>query len=282
MIYRAENIKDFDPVHVFECGQCFRWNDEGDGSYTGVAGGRAVSVSFEEGRLTLDNCTENDFEEFWKDYFDLKRDYGEVMAELSGHDEVMARAVKYGHGIRILQQDPWEALISFIISQNSNIPRIKKCIESLCSCFGESLGIYKGKERFAFPPAEKLAGLSVSDLKECRLGYRDEYIIRTAQAVASDGGRELYRMTGAPTAEAEAYIRSLHGVGPKVAGCILLFGLGKYDSFPIDVWMKRIMHRLYGFEEKDLKGMAAYADKNFGKLSGFAQQYLFYYARENL
>ena len=280
--YVFENIKDFHADHTFDCGQCFRWDREEDGSYTGVVGNRAVNIRVGDSRLEIENCTEEDFEGFWRDYLDLDRDYSEIKELLCGDDEVMKKAAEYGHGIRLLHQDPWETVISFIISQNSNIPRIKKCINSLCENFGESLGEYRGAERFAFPSAEKLASLTKEDLAVCRLGYRDVYILETAKAVAADKGEQLMAARNMTFAEAEAYIRSLHGVGPKVANCILLFGILRYESFPLDVWMKRIMSQLYGFAENDLKGMAAYAAEHFGQYSGFAQQYLFYFARENL
>lgn len=281
-IYVHENIRDFDADHTFDCGQCFRWDREADGSYTGVVGSRAVNIRVDGSRLEIENCTAEEFEDFWRDYLDLDRDYGYIKERLCAGDEVMKKAAEYGHGIRLLHQDPWETVISFIISQNSNIPRIKKCINSLCENFGESLGEYRGSERFAFPTAEKLAGLTREDLAVCRLGYRDQYIIETAKAVAADGGAQLALAREISFEEAEAYIRSLHGVGPKVANCILLFGILRYESFPLDVWMKRIMSQLYGYAENDLKGMAAYAAEHFGEYSGFAQQYLFYFARENL
>lgn len=280
--YIIEKISDFDAQHTFECGQCFRWDREEDGSYTGTAGGRTVSMRVHNGELIIDNCDEKDFRGFWHDYLDLDRDYGHIKESLSAHDGVMKRAVECGSGIRLLRQDPWETVISFIISQNSNIPRIKKCIGSLCENFGQALGIYKGRMRYSFPTAERLAGLTREELAVCRLGYRDKYILKTAEAVAGDGGRMLEAAPDMPFEEAEAYIRSLHGVGPKVANCILLFGLMKYESFPLDVWMKRIMHELYGFAENDLKGMSAYAAEHFGPYRGFAQQYLFYYAREKM
>lgn len=277
-----ENVKDFDADHTFDCGQCFRWDREPDGSYTGVVGDKVANIRVDGSRLIIENCTEDEFETFWHEYLDLGRDYGEIKGILCDGDQVMAEAAAYGHGIRLLQQDPWETVVSFIISQNSNIPRIKKCINALCENFGESLGEYRGIERFAFPSAEKLASLTKEDLAVCRLGYRDDYILKTAEAVAADGGKTLAMTREMDFADAEAYIRSLHGVGPKVANCILLFGILRYESFPLDVWMKRIMSQLYGFAENDMKGMAAYAAEHFGQHSGFAQQYLFYFARENL
>ncbi len=281
-IFVLDGVRDFNAEHTFDCGQCFRWDREADGSYTGVVGTSAVNIGINDGRLTIDNCTEEEYNEFWRDYLDMDRDYGAIKARLSADDEIMRKAVEYGYGIRMLRQEPWETVISFIISQNSNIPRIKKCISALCENFGESIGFYRGIERFSFPGMEILSELSQEDLAPCRLGYRDKYIIETAKAIASDGGRTLAAARDMSFTDAESYIRSLHGVGPKVANCILLFGLLKYESFPLDVWMKRIMSEMYDFQENDLKGMTAYAREHYGEFSGIAQQYLFYYARANV
>ncbi|MGI6206545.1 MAG: DNA-3-methyladenine glycosylase family protein [Anaerovoracaceae bacterium] len=278
----VSGVDDFDTDHVFDCGQCFRWNREDDGSYTGTASGRTVNISYSGGVLKIENCTVQDFDGFWYGYLDLARDYGKIKKKISEGDDVMKRAVDFGAGIRLLQQDPWETVISFIISQNSNIPRIKKCIECLCELFGDPLESFGGKKRYAFPRPEQLARLAREDLAPVRLGYRDQYIISTAAEVAEDGGALLTAAAKMPHDEAQKEIRKLKGVGPKVADCILLFGLHQYDSFPLDVWMKKIMSELYGFAEDDVKGMDAYAREKFGELSGFAQQYLYYYARFNL
>ena len=281
-VLKVHGISDFDPAQTFECGQCFRWEREPDGSYTGTAGGRTVNLQMRDGILRMENVTEEDFDDFWFDYLDFGGDYGAVKTILSEKDPVMRRAVEFGSGIRLLHQDPWETVISFIISQNSNIRRISRCIDSLCAEFGEPLGVCRGKMRFSFPDPCRLAVLEPEDLAVCRLGYRDKYVIETARAVAADGGRSLAALREADYGEALCSVRKFCGVGPKVADCVLLFGLLKYESFPLDVWMKRIMSRLYGFELRDTKGMSEHAARHFGNLSGFAQQYLFYYARENL
>ena len=281
-LLRISGVEDFDPVHIFECGQCFRWEREADGGYTGTAAGRTVSLKKEGTTLILANSTEEDFENFWFDYFDLGRDYGSIKETLSRNDAVMEQAVKFGGGIRLLHQDPWETVVSFLISQNSSIVRIRGCIERLCAGFGEPIGVWRGKMRFSFPGPRRLAALKPEDLAECRLGYRDRYVISAAAALAEDEGRFLSDLRQADYETAFRYVRSLYGVGPKVADCILLFGLMKYEIFPLDVWMKRIMSGLYGFDPRDTKGMSEYAAEHFGTLSGFAQQYLFYYAKENL
>lgn len=273
--YVIENVRDFNCDHIFDCGQCFRWNRKPDGSYTGTAMGKTVNVSLrpEEGSddcgvLTIENCTREEYEGIWREYLDMDRDYGAIKDCLSSGDPVMKTAIERGRGIRILKQDLWETIVSFIISQNNNIPRIKGCIEKLAALAGERLDDYEGEERYALPTAEKLASMEPEDLAPVRLGYRAPYLVKTARAVMEEGLPETYDE-----------VLALQGVGPKVANCISLFGLHDLSSFPIDVWVKRVMSEMYGFDEKDMKGMAAFAEEKFGKLGGIAQQYLFYYIR---
>ncbi len=281
MEYTKTGIKDFNLEHIFDCGQCFRWESQDDGSYTGAAMGKIVNMRFEpEGRLTVDNCTEEEFTRIWTPYLDLERDYAKIKCSLQG--EEIQRAMKYGYGIRILKQDFWEALLSFIISQNNNIPRIKGCIEALTRCCGEKIGTYKGKDHYALPEPETLANMTPDKLAECRLGYRGPYLIKTAQKVLEKGGADAAEkeLRNCETfEEVQEALREYPGVGPKVASCTALFGLGFLDAFPIDVWMRRVMHRLYGMDEKDVRSMEDFAKKNFAPYGGIAQQYLFYYIR---
>ena len=181
----------------------------------------------------------------------------------------MEQAIRAGQGIRILKQDLWETIVSFIISQNNNIPRIKGCIENLSSMFGEPAGEYAGRAYYSVPGPQKVASLTAEELGPVRLGYRTRYLIESAKMVCEKG-----------LPEDEEQLSALCGVGPKVANCILLFGMGRHESFPIDVWMARVMNQLYGIDEKNHKEMSAYAGSHFGSLGGFAQQYLFYYIRE--
>lgn len=268
MKYVVDGLKDFNLDHIFDCGQCFRWKKEENGSYTGVAKGKIANMSFEDGTLIIDNSTEKDFNEIWKSYLDLDRNYGEIKEFLKANDQVINDAIEYGQGIRILQQDVWEAIVSFIISQNNHIPRIKGCIDNLSKEFGSFVGNYKGVDYYSLPSPEKLASLSEEELAPVKLGYRAKYLIETGKQVTEKGMPKNYEE-----------VLALTGVGPKVANCICLFGLAKMDSFPIDVWVKRVMNKLYGFEEKDVKGMEAFAKERFGDLGGIAQQYLFYYMR---
>lgn len=291
---KKENITDFHLDHIFDSGQCFRWTKEEDGSYSGIAFGQPTNISFhpykEQGRigtLIIDNISEKEYEEKWKQYLDLDTDYSAVKKQLVKNDQVLAKAIEYGHGIRILRQESWEAAISFIVSQNNNIVRIKKNIGGLCESFGEYVGEYRGKAYYAFPTATQLAVLTEEDLAPIRLGYRAKYILETAKIVAEEKDPEAFiteacclnQMRHAPTEEAYEYLTQLSGVGPKVANCILLYGMAKQESFPIDVWVKRVMNRLYGIKESDVKTMAEYARQNFGEYGGIAQQYLFYYIR---
>lgn len=276
--YVIENVRDFHPEHIFECGQCFRWNRQDDGSYTGTAMGRIVNIRLcpegDEGekacagKVIIKNASPEDYDKIWRQYLDLDRDYGMIKQRLSAGDEVMENAVAAGRGIRILKQDLWETIVSFIISQNNNIPRIKGCIEKLSALAGERLEDYDGQAVYALPTVERLARLESDDLAPVRLGYRAPYLIKTARMVAEKGLPENYEEVSA-----------LCGVGPKVANCITLFGLHDLSSFPIDVWVRRVMNEMYGFEEKDVRGMAAFAAERFGELGGIAQQYLFYYIR---
>ncbi len=280
----VEGVKDFCLEHIFDCGQCFRWEAQRDGSYTGLAFGKVVNMQFvadseNGGRLIIDNCTAEDFEGIWRPYLDLDRDYGQIKEELRKGDNVIEDAMEYGSGIRILKQDLWETMVSFIISQNNNIPRIKGCIESLCRLLGTAAAPYGGREYYNIPAAEALAPLAATDLAPCKLGYRARYLVETARQVTEAGGPDQVALRLAESQDPAAELTRFCGVGPKVANCIALFGLGHYDAFPIDVWVRRVMNQLYGIDEKDTKTMAAYAKEHFGSYGGFAQQYLFYYIR---
>lgn len=276
------DVKDINLEHVFECGQCFRWVPAGDGSgdYTGAAGRYAARISLipdgtaETGTCTLQIEATGGDEAFWREYFDLGTDYGAIKDELVRNEPIIESAVKYGYGIRILRQDLFETLISFIVSQNNNIPRIRKCIEALCSRYGEYIGEAFGREWHAFPEPEVLAAASEEDLAALRLGYRAGYIKATAERYVSDRDCGCLPQT-------REDILSYRGVGPKVANCIMLFGLRDVGAFPVDTWVKHIMNDMYGFDENDMRGMERFARDKFGELAGYAQQYLFYYYRDS-
>lgn len=261
---------DFDLIHTFECGQCFRWNKNDDETYIGVVGDSIIVAK-----------QENDFFEFnsndtssLKNYFDFDRNYSDIKNKLCEVDDILAKAIPAGYGIRLLKQDPWETLISFIISANNNIPRIKKIIESLCQNFGKEIE-YNEKVFYTFPDANIISKLSVEKLDIIKSGFRAKYIIDAAQKV-SDGTVNLQLPFELKTDVAREYLKQIKGIGDKVADCILLFAYQKYDVFPKDVWTKRVLNELYGVEEKNFE---FFVSEHFGELAGFAQQYLFYYMR---
>lgn len=261
---RLDNVRDFDLTHIFECGQCFRWVPDGKGAYAGAAGSCAARVTLDGSSLVVDASGGD--EAFWSNYFDLGTDYGEIKNRLTESEPRIRAATEYGHGIRILNQDLFETIISFIISQNNNIPRIRKNIESLCERYGDSI---EGSRLKAFPRPSALADADEAELAAMKLGYRGPYIIAAARR---------YMDEGCPESREE--LLDYPGIGPKVANCIMLFGLRDTAAFPVDTWVKHIMKDMYGFEESDVKGMQAFAAERFGSLAGYAQQYLFYYYRD--
>lgn len=279
-IVTIEGIRDFNTDHIFDCGQCFRWQRNDDSSYTGMAYGKPVRISYDEDAesIAIVNCDEADVSNIWRKYLDLDRDYSKIKDELSGKDSVIANAISYGSGIRILNQEKWETMISFIISQNNNIPRIKGCIHALARALGEFVGEFDGKEWFKLPSPEALAEATEEDLAPCKLGYRSKYLLSLSKKVTKDGLGSLDAMASPELTSDEtvAKLCEYDGIGPKVANCIALFAMGKISSFPVDVWVKRVMHELYGLEEKP-RIIKAFADEHFGEWGGIAQQYLFYY-----
>lgn len=271
--------EDFEPQHVFDCGQCFRWIRQEDGSYTGVVQEKVINVKKENDLIIFDNTNKEDFENIWFDYFDLGRDYGKIKNQLRIMDEYLEKATEFGQGIRILQQDGWEMLISFIISANNRIPMIQRAINNLSEKYGKFIGEYRGKKYYAFPTPEELSKASVEEIRACQTGFRDKYIKSVVDYVSENNVDVLsYRKLN--TDECIKELVKFNGVGPKVADCITLFGMQKYDTFPVDVWVKRVMEEFYVEDNLSLPKIRKFALDKFGDLAGFAQQYLFYYARE--
>lgn len=271
--------EDFEPQHVFDCGQCFRWLREEDGSYTGAVQGRVINVKKENDLIILDNTNKEDFENIWFDYFDLGRNYTEIKDHLKVMDEYLEKATEFGSGIRILQQDGWEMLISFIISANNRIPMIQRAINNLSERYGKFIGEYRGKKYYAFPTPQELNQVSIEDIRACQTGFRDKYIKGVVNYV-SENNEDVLSYRKLDTDECIKELIKFNGVGPKVADCIALFGMQKYDTFPVDVWVKRVMEEFYVEDNLSLPKIRKFALEKFGDLSGFAQQYLFYYARE--
>lgn len=283
-IYEIENVDSFELKDIFDCGQCFRWNEQEDGSYTGVFKGNVLNVKKEGNKVTFKGVCNGDIKEVVEDYFDLNRDYEKIKEILSKIDDNMKKSVEYGKGIRILNQDLWETIISFIISANNNIPRIKGIIERLSKNYGKEID-YNGEKYYTFPTAQELKDVSVEKYRKLGLGFRDIRLYETTKMILN-GEVDLDELKNNPnTMEVRDKLLTLSGVGPKVADCILLFSdLKRFEVFPIDVWVRRVMNDLYIKNEDETKvnkkQIEKIAKEKFGDLAGLAQQYLFYWRRE--
>ena len=282
--YIIKNIDSFELKDIFECGQCFRWNVEENGSYTGVFGHNVLNVKKENDEVIFEGICEGNIKETVEYYFDLKRDYKKIKDELSKIDDNMKTSIEYGQGIRILNQDLWETIISFIISANNNIPRIKGIIERLSKKYGTETE-YKGKKYYTFPTAKELKDVRVEDYRSLGLGFRDIRLYETTKMILENKVDLDKLKENSNTIEVREELLTLSGVGPKVADCILLFSdLKRFEVFPIDVWVRRVMNDLYIKQEDETKvskkQIEQLASKKFGNLAGLAQQYLFYWRRE--
>lgn len=275
---QLEGVEHFNIDHTFLCGQCFRWDKNKDGSFEGVAFEKAIKITQSNNDIFIYNTNKRDFENIWLKYLDLDKDYSMIKAQLS-KDEVMTAAIGYGWGIRILQQELWECLVSFIISSSNNIPRIKRIIASLCQLYGKPIKL-GDKTHYTFPSADELSGITEQDLAPIKAGFRAKYIVDAVNKVNS-GLIQLEQLKKLPLCEAKKSLMQINGVGPKVADCVLLFGCGRYGAFPVDVWIDRAMRGLYPCECEKACGIRELGENMYGDYCGLAQQYIFYYAREN-
>ncbi len=279
-----KNIDTFELKDIFDCGQCFRWNEQDDGSYIGVVGENVLNVKKEKNNIRIEGIGKDNFSELVEEYFDLRRDYKQIKAELAKIDQNMKNSIKYGQGIRLLNQDLWETIISFIISANNNIPRIKGIIERLSKKYGNKI-TWKEKDYYTFPTPEQLKDLTVQEYRELGLGFRDKRVYETTQMIISKQ-IDLEKMKQNPnTFEVKEELLKLSGVGVKVADCILLFSnLKRLEVFPVDVWVRRVMNELYIKNPDETKvttkQIEKIAEEKFGNLAGLAQQYLYYWKRE--
>ena len=294
-----EGLKNFDIKQILECGQCFRWDKISDTNYIIVAYGRVIEVLQEGDKATIYNSNEEDFNNIWINYFDLERDYDEIKSVLA-QDEILRKSVEFGYGIRILNQDPFEMLVSFIISARNSIPSIKKTVKKICEAWGERI-VYKGEEYYTFPTPLAIKNATLEDIQGTGASFRSKYIVDTIKKVneAIEVKEDMEKNPNKYSERPEIldfdleYIKSLNddechvalqkfmGVGAKVADCIMLFSMAKHSAFPVDVWVKRAMIYFYVAPDVSLNKMRVFARDKFGAFSGMAQQYLFYYAREN-
>ena len=257
------DVSDLDLAATLDCGQCFRWTEQPGGSFAGVAFGKSVSVRLDGTDLVIEGAEEDD-RALWRGYFDLDADYSAIRSQISAIHPVLSEAASYAPGIRVLRQEPYETLCSFIISQNNNIKRIKGIVQRLCESFGSPLG----GGSYAFPDSDTMSRLTAEDLDPLRAGFRARYLIDAARKVNS-GEVDLELCRTAEYSEARAELMKITGVGVKVADCTLLFGMHRIEAFPVDVWMKRAMQLLFpGLTPLD-----------FGCYAGIAQQYIFHYSR---
>ena len=299
--YILENQNSFELKDIFECGQCFRWNEQEDGSYIGVIKNGVIQVKKEKKIckekngakeinktkeiITFTGKCDGNLQEIVEKYFDLNRDYEKIKSQLENIDEYLKTSIEYGKGIRILNQDLWETIISFIISANNNIPRIKGIIERISQKYGNEIE-WNEKKYYTFPTPDQLKDVTVQEFRNLGLGFRDIRLYETTQMILNKEV-DLEKLRKNPnTQEVRNELLKLSGVGPKVADCILLFSdLKRFDVFPIDVWVRRVMNDLYIKESDESKVSKAkiekLAEEKFGDLKGLAQQHLFYWRREN-
>lgn len=279
-----EGVKNFNIKQILECGQCFRWEKKSELDYIVIAYGRVIEVVQDGDKVTILNSNKEDFNDIWLTYFDLERDYSKIKEELS-KDAILKKSVDFGYGIRLLNQDPFELVISFIISARNSIPSIKKTIKKISERWGEKIE-YNGEVFYTFPTPEILKDVTEDEIRETGASFRSKYIVDTVYRINedlenSDGIYNLDRITSLTDDECHVALQEFKGVGAKVADCIMLFSMSKYSAFPVDVWVKRAMMHFYNAEEGSLNKIRIFARDKFKGLSGFAQQYLFYYAREN-
>ena len=261
---------DFSPALIAESGQCFRWNDGPDGSLRVIHAGSCVYIKALSDDEYEFSCSEDEYESIWRPYLDMDVSYAGIRESIDKEtDPWLYEAAVSQRGIRILRQDTFEALISFIISQNRNIPAIKRSIELLCDAAGEERTDTKGMSYRTFPESERIAALTDEELDGCRLGYRTSYVKRTAELVAS-GELDLEELNALSDDRLTQKLMSLYGVGAKVANCVLLFGYHRLDAFPVDVWIKRILAAHYP---------DGYDTEKYRPYNGVMQQYMFAHAR---
>ena len=281
-IVTVDGVNDFTLSQILECGQCFHFDKLDEEVYEVVAFGRAVKMEQTDKVLRIYGSSMEDYEGIWKVYLDMDNDYGLIKQSVIKADGALKTAVDEKSGIRILNQDFFETLISFIVSQNKSIPQIKQCVKNISHRFGDEVIGYNGEAFYVFPDVQRLHDATEEELRECKVGFRAPYIKNATEAVYS-GAVTKEKLDELDIAQARELLMTIKGVGEKVANCVLLFGLGRREAFPVDVWMKRIMEQMY-FDGKDTKkqDIEAFAVNKFGDLGGYAQQYLFDYARTTL
>lgn len=278
-------VKFFNLKYTLECGQCFRWKEveEEENTYIGVIKDRVIKIKQEGDKIFVRSNNMENLEQVVTEYFDLNKDYQKIEQEISSIDNHVKEAVKRSSGLRLLNQDFFETLISYIISANNNIPRISKSVNEISKRYGKKI-IFENEEYYLFPTAKELENVSIDEYRKCGVGFRDSYIYSTVKDIL-EGKFDIYSINDKKTATLRKELLNLKGVGPKVADCILLFACGRGEVFPIDVWVERVMSVLY-FKETNGKmkkrDILEYAYNNFKDYAGIVQQHLFYNMREKM
>lgn len=276
---QIEALNDFNLQHIFECGQSFRYLKESQNDYWIVAFGKVIRLIQEENSLKVYHTTEEEWKKLWFDYFDLGRDYGSIKATISKDDSHLKEAIKQKWGVRLLNQEPLETLISFIISQNKNIPHIMSILELISKEYGDLIFDDGNRSFYCFPSLSVLKTLTIEDFRRLKCGFRAPYLVDAIQRIANepDYFKQIQQI---PTGEAKQKLMEIHGVGEKVAECTLLFGCGRHELYPVDVWVKRLTEDLYLQKDTNNAVIRSFAKQKWGELAGYAQQYLFYAYRD--
>lgn len=279
-ILYTEDISDFNIQQTMECGQCFHYEKLSEMEYGIVHKDQFLHVKQEKNQLICYNINPQEWHEIWCPYFDLNRDYHKIKEYLISRDNRLKEAIKENDGIRILRQDFTEILMSFIISQNKKIPHIKAIVKTISEKYGTKLDKIGEKEFYSFPNKEILKHITVDEFRDCKTGFRAPYLYDAAQKIAEN--EFCYdRLRQCSYVEAKEQLMQIKGVGEKVANCVLLFSLNYRNAFPVDVWIKRIMESMYFEKETSPKAIMEFSKNKFGEYGGYAQQYLFYYAKEH-
>lgn len=272
-----KDVPDFNVEQIFECGQCFHFEKLDEMDYVTVAYGKALRISQKSNEVILHNTDLAEYNAIWRNYFDMDTDYGYIKNWLLERDSSLSEVIETTKGIRLLRQEFHEMLMSFIISQNKHIPHIKQIVGAISEKFGKAAGEINGKHYYAFPDKGALYNIAEEDYRELKTGFRAPYLMSATSALKAGMSKKSFE--GKTYEEAKTELMTIKGVGEKVANCVLLFGLGYRNAFPVDVWVKRIMEYVYFHEDTPKEKIMSFAADKFGEYGGYAQQYLFHYAR---
>ncbi len=280
-VIRIENIDNFNLEQTLLCGQCFRWKKISDNTFRGVVANKLIDTEqISDNIIEIRNVDKKFFDDVLFHYFDLGTDYQSIMDKLVAKDDVVKSSIEFGNGIRILRQDYFEIMMSFIISANNNIPRISKSVDMISEKFGTWIANVDGEDYYAFPTPEQLAHVTSEEFRKTSVGYRDKYLCDAVNAVRT-GRIDLQGINGLPYEDIKNELLKVKGIGSKVADCVILYGYGYKSAFPVDTWMKKIINKYYCEDMTTPKQMLEFALEYFGEYAGVAQQYLFYYERES-